>query len=242
MTDQVRGVSAHLPIVGDEIAAIGPDGHRRAREDVVIGVGLDRGGGDQRAVDVVRLGTDPPVAGVDAVLVDHDEAAARPAVQRHVYLIQRIEGRETGIDLELAADAVAPCVENLPDQIVTRRGGDRTAGTLGPHHDVVAGADRDDGRIKLRASVGEVRLLRRAPYFRRRGHDGTCVYSSAGDDGESLRLSRCTLLSLRAVERFTPRMACQTKLYGLKMCQSPGTAACGTLPSAVTPKPFISQV
>jgi hypothetical protein len=35
---------------------------------------------------------------------------------------------------------------------------------------------------------------------------------------------------------------CQTKLFGLKMCQSLGTAACGTLPSAVTPRPFISQV
>src|SRR6266508_3828192 len=234
-TAGLRGAS-----VGDEVPAVGPDGDRRAGEGIGAGVGLDRGGGaaDEAAVDVVALRADrgPGCIGVG---VDHDEAASGPGVERRVLLVV---GKEREIGPELGADAVAPCDENLPDQVRAVRGGDRTAGSFGPHHDVAAGADVNDLRIGLIAGVGEVRLLRRAPYLRRRGHDGICLDSSAGDDGESLRLSRCTLLSLRAVERFTPRMACQTKLYGLKMCQSPGTAACGTLPSAVTPKPFISQV
>jgi hypothetical protein len=109
---------------------------------------------------------------------------------------------------ELARNSVpmrfSPCVENLTDQVRAGSCGDRTAGSFGPHHDVAAGADVDDLRIGLIARVGEVRLLGGAPYFRRRGHDGICLNSSPGDDGESLRHSLLHRPSLRATERFTP--------------------------------------
>jgi hypothetical protein len=126
---------------------------------------------------------------------------AGPGVERRVLLVV---GEERGIGPELGADAVAPCVENLTDQVRAGSCGDRTAGSFGPHHDVAAGADVDDLRIGLIARVGEVRLLGGAPYFRRRGHDGICLNSSPGDDGESLRHSLLHRPSLRATERFTP--------------------------------------
>jgi hypothetical protein len=164
-TAGVRGAS--------EVTAVGPDGERRAGEGIGAGVGLDRGGcaADEAAVDVVALRADrgPGCIGVG---VDHDETATGPGVERRVLLVV---GEEREIGAELGADAVAPCVENLTDQVRAGSGGDRAAGSFGPHHDVAAGAYVDDVWIGLIAGVGEVRLLRRPPYFRCRGHDVTCL-------------------------------------------------------------------
>jgi hypothetical protein len=197
-TADFRGAS-----IGDEVTAVGPDGDGGAGEGVGAGVGLDRGGcaADEAAIDVEALRADRG-AGCIGIGVDHDEAATGPGIERRVLLVV---GEERDIGPKLGADAVAPCVENLTDQVRAGGGGDRAAGSFGPHQDMAVGADIDDLRIELIARVGEVRLLGGAPHFRRRGQDGISLYSSPGDDGESLRHSLLHRLSLQAAERFTPR-------------------------------------